>query len=336
MSISRARQVAAAALYSGGGLGLAGFLGVVLLIGQARLARHAIERIGSRPPSCDGTYGAEYDGVPFRLVMLGDSSAVGYGVDRPRDTPGALLAAGLAERLHRPVELRCVAAIGATSDGLVPQREQALTWQPDLAVILVGANDVTHRIRPSVAVAHVGATVRQLREAGVQVVVGTCPDLGTVRPIQPPLRWLARQWSREMAAAQTIAVVEAGGCTVSLGDLLGPEFTAFPEQMFSADQFHPSAAGYLAASAALLPTVSAAAGAPQPDPVLAHDEGVRSLARAAIEAADHAGTEVSGAQVAGQERGPAGRWADLRHRLRAWPERPQDPVDLTDAQGVVT
>src|SRR5262249_29168290 len=146
-----------------------------------------------------------------------------------------------------------------------PQREEALAWRPDLAVILVGANDVTHRIRPSVAVAHVGTTVRLLRAAGVQVIVGTCPDLGTIRPIQPPLRWLARQWSREMAAAQTVAVVEAGGSTVSLGDLLGPEFAAFPERMFSADRFHPSAAGYLAACAALLPTVIAAAGAPVPD-----------------------------------------------------------------------
>ena len=31
----------------------------------------------------------------------------------------------------------------------------------------------------------------RLRIAGCQVVVGTCPDLGTIRPIQPPLRWLA-------------------------------------------------------------------------------------------------------------------------------------------------
>jgi hypothetical protein len=60
------------------------------------------------------------------------------------------------------------------------------------------------------------------------------------------------------------------------------------------------------------------------------------LARAAIEAADQAGTEVSGAQVAGEERGPAGRWADLRHRLRARTEQPHDPVDPAGAQsGVV-
>ena len=70
--------------------------------------------------------------------------------------------------------------------------------------------------------------VRQLRAAGAQVVVGTCPDLGTVQPIRPPLRWLARRWSRQLAAAQTVAVVEEGAWTVSLADLLGPRFAAEP------------------------------------------------------------------------------------------------------------
>ena len=63
---------------------------------------------------------------------------------------------------------------------------------------------------------HLSEAVRTLRDAGVEVVVGTCPDLGTVRPIPPPLRQVARAWSRRLAAAKTIAVVEQGGRTVSL------------------------------------------------------------------------------------------------------------------------
>jgi lysophospholipase L1-like esterase len=331
--MNRAGRVAAAAAFGGGGVGLAGVLTAVLLLGQARLARRVIPQAESPPPRCDGRYGTEHPGTPIRLVMLGDSSAAGFGVDRPRDTPGALLATGLAERLHRPVELRSLAVVGAMSAGLVPQCELALAWRPDLAVILVGANDVTHRVRVPVAVGHLADTVRQFRAAGAEVIVGTCPDLGTIRPIQPPLRWFARQWSRDMAAAQTVSVVEAGGSTVSLGDLLGPEFAASPETMFSADRFHPSAAGYLAATAALLPTVIAAAGgATETDPVPALGDGVRSLAQAAVEAVDQAGTEVSGARVAGQERGPAGHWAQLRHRLRARVERPRDPVRPSGVQ----
>lgn len=337
--LDRVRQVAVAAAYGGGGVGLLGALAAGTLIGQAKLARRAIGMAQSPPPRCDGVYGAELgagdSSGPLKLAILGDSSAAGYGVDLPRETPGALLAAGLAERLHRPVMLRSLAVVGAVSADLVPQREVAVEWQPDLAVILIGANDVTHRVRLPIAVAHLAATVRRLREAGIQVVVGTCPDLGTIRPIGQPLRWVVRRWSREMAAAQTIVAVEAGAATVSLGDLLGPEFAAAPETMFSSDRFHPSALGYAAAAAAMLPTlVEALRPQPEAQPRLSQDEGVRSLAQAAVEAVDRAGTEVRGTRVAGRENGPAGRWAQLRHRVRQLTERPHDPqtADSTPAQ----
>jgi lysophospholipase L1-like esterase len=100
------------------------------------------------------------------------------------------------------------------------------------------------------------------------VVVGTCPDLGTLQPFRPPLRQLARQWSRQLAAAQTRAVTAAGGWTVPLGGLLGARFAAEPHRMFGKDRFHPSAYGYAAATAALLPPALAALTTPvPPDPL---------------------------------------------------------------------
>src|SRR5262249_45203070 len=134
----------------------------------------------------------------------------------------------LAERLRRPVRLKVLAVVGAQSIGLAPQVEAALEWAPDAAFICIGGNDVTGRVSARVAVGYLAAAVRVLRVFGCEVVVGTCPDLGTIRPIQPPLRWVTRHWSRQMAAAQTIGVVEAGGRTVSLGDLLAPAFYRDP------------------------------------------------------------------------------------------------------------
>jgi lysophospholipase L1-like esterase len=296
-----------------------------VLLSQARRARRRIPLAEAPPPRGDGLYGAKLPGDPLTLVILGDSSAAGYGVHRPRETPGALLATGISRRLRRPVRLHRFAVVGASSAQLVPQVEAALERRPDLAVILIGANDVTHRASLPVAVRYLVNSVRELRAAGAQVVVGTCPDLGTIQPIEQPLRWLARRWSRQMAAAQTVAVVEAGGWTVSLADLLGPRFAAEPHRMFSWDRFHPSAEGYAAAAAAMLPTALAALGAAEERRAPAGTaEGVRSLPVAAAEAAQHAGTEVSGARVAGRDRGPAGRWAQLRVRVRE-AIRPSDP-----------
>ena len=308
-----------AAAYGGGGIGLvtAGAFG--LLRAEAALARRAIGEPTGTPPDANGVYGSHHSGAPLTLALLGDSSAGGLGVTGQHQTPGAMLAAGLAECADRPVRLLCPAEVGAQSSDLPRQVDQVEDARPDVAVIMIGANDVTHRVKPPTAVRHLDHVVRRLRALDAEVVVGTCPDLGTVEPVAQPLRWIARRASRELAAAQTIAVVEAGGRTVSLGDILGPEFAASPAEMFGPDRFHPSAAGYASAAAALLPSVCAAldvwfGGEAEAQPDLSRGEGVRPIAIAAVEAAQAPGTEVAGAQVGGRDRGPRGRWALLRHR----------------------
>jgi lysophospholipase L1-like esterase len=302
--------------------------GAALLLGQVQFARRAIPRAQAPPPRAGGRHGGKR-GQPLTMVMLGDSSAAGYGVSKPRQTPGVLLATGISRRLGRPVHLHTLAVVGATSRLLRPQVEAALELSFDLAVIVVGGNDITHRTSRATAVWYLAEAVGALRGTGAQVVVGTCPDLGTVVPIRPPLRWLARRWSRQLARAQTVAAVEAGAWTVSLGDLLGPRFAAEPHRMFGVDRFHPSADGYAAAAAAMLPTTLAALGVVD-QRVITRDQGVRSLPRAAVEASQHAGTEVSGASVAGRDRGPAGRWAALRTRVAA-AIRPTD-AEAPDAE----
>ena len=88
------------------------------------------------------------------------------------------------------------------------------------------------------------------------MVAGTCPDFGVIIGIPQPLRGLLGGWSTGLASLQHRAVTDAGGATVSLGRLVGPQFAGKPE-MFARDHFHPSGAGYGRAMAAMLPTVIA-------------------------------------------------------------------------------
>jgi lysophospholipase L1-like esterase len=322
--------------YGGATTAVAALAGAGVLARQVQLAVREIPLAQAPPPRADGRYGARLAGAPVTVAVLGDSVAAGYGVAKPRQTPGALLATGVSRRLERPVDLHVLAVVGATSARLRPQVEAALAVSPDLAVIVVGGNDITHRSNPAAAVRHLVRAVHELGAAGAQVVVGTCPDLGTIRPLRSPLRQLARRWSRQLAAAQTVAVVEAGGWTVSLGGLLGPRFAAEPHRMFGGDRFHPSADGYAAAAAVLLPTALAALGATHPS----RAEGVRSLPRAAAAASRRAGVEVTGTTVSGRERGPRGRWASLRTRFRAVlpgsdpvpTPSPTDPAELLESR----
>ncbi|HEX5595846.1 MAG TPA: SGNH/GDSL hydrolase family protein [Micromonosporaceae bacterium] len=249
---------------------IAGTVGaVVLLAVEAMVARN---RRYARPElslALRATFGPAA-APALRLVLLGDSSALGVGVDRVDETVGGQLArllsggtvsAGTARQVH----LSSVAVVGSRSSDLATQVARALLGQrPDVAVILVGVHDATDLRRPGEAAVHLGSAVRRLRQAGVAVVVGTCPDLGAVRAIAPPLRQIAGWLGRRTARAQAQAVRAAGGVAVDLAAETGPVFRA-DEGAFSYDGYHPSADGYRVWAHALLPAVaSAATAAPQP------------------------------------------------------------------------
>jgi lysophospholipase L1-like esterase len=260
------RKAAAAALLSGGGLSVLAGASIGLVVAEAKLARRTIGPVRHVPPYADGLYGAEVaepDERPLRFAVLGDSTGAGYGVHEAGQTPGALIAEALVEHTGGPVLLRNQARVGACSDRLEEQVDELLEDGPEnapqLAAIMIGANDVTHRMPLREAAGQLGEAVARLRAVGCEVVVGTCPDLGTLRPVQPPLRWLARRWSRQLALLQGQAVTAAGGSSVPIGALLGAEFAERAELLFGPDRFHPSAEGYRAAVAALLPSLASAA-----------------------------------------------------------------------------
>lgn len=258
--MARTRQVSLAAALTASSAGTA----YGLLIEQSKRARKVIGPTTRQPPRADGAYFPR-SGVPsgaeLMLAIIGDSTAAGLGCEQAEELPGVLLARGLAEETGRPVCLQTYAVVGATSKTLDEQVSGALVdGAPDAVVILIGANDVTAKLSIGGSAARLGAAVARLRGHGSAVVVGTCPDLGAVRPIPQPLRSVVRSWSLRLAQAQGTQVRVAGGHPVALADLLSPEFLTRPDLFFSTDQFHPSAAGYEAASAVLLPAVCAELG----------------------------------------------------------------------------
>ena len=232
-----------------GAIGAVGLLGAELL--AARLRRYARPMIG---PGIRASVG-DLDAPTVRLVMLGDSLAAGVGVLGVEDTVGGHLAALLAAGGHR-IELSSMAVTGTRSHQLDTQVSRALLADPtpDVAVILVGLSDAMHLSNPAESAYHVGEAVRRLTDAGVSVVVGTCPDLGACRALGPPLRQLVAWLGRRIAAAQETAVTDAGGAAVNLARRTSAVFRADPGTI-CADGFHPSADGYRVWAHALYPAV---------------------------------------------------------------------------------
>lgn len=262
------------------------YLGIrSLLAGQADRARKLIPKAWDAPPRADGVYGP--DGVPVQrwrsgmavdlhVMIFGDSTATGYGCRSADEVPGALIARKLAERTRKTIRLSTKAIVGATSKGLAGQVDAMLVAgpPPDVAVIMIGANDVTALNAVGQSAQRLGAAVRRLHTSGATVVVGTCPDLGMIAAIPQPLRWVAHTRGRRLAHAQSLAVKAAGGFPVPFPDLRASEFQNAPELLLAQDQYHPSAAGYALAADRLIPALydalgeraSKPAGRPLPEP----------------------------------------------------------------------
>lgn len=194
--------------------------------------------------------------MTLRLAMLGDSVAFGTGATRAQDTLGARLTTALANS-GTSAEYRVFAIPGAISRDLAGQVDQAELWGSDVAVIVIGANDLTRLVPPERAADQLGRAVRGLRRTGTEVVVSPAPDLSVVRFVPPALRDVLRSASRILRELQTSATLAEGG-RLAVTDSAAAEFAKDPT-LFSLDTFHPSSAGYALIALALAPAVCEAA-----------------------------------------------------------------------------
>lgn len=193
----------------------------------------------------------------LRFCVLGDSLAAGVGSARAEDTLGQRLARRLRAAGHT-VDLHGFGLPRARSDDLERQVGAALRTGVDLALIVIGANDLARFVPPAVAAGQVHDAVARLVGAGARVIVVPAPDLGIVSWIPAAYRQLVSSASGQYAQAQADAVIRAGGSVAAPGPELSARFTADPA-LFAADRFHPSSAGYGVIADALAPHVLAVA-----------------------------------------------------------------------------
>ncbi|UOY02187.1 SGNH/GDSL hydrolase family protein [Blastococcus sp. PRF04-17] len=189
----------------------------------------------------------------LRLLLLGDSIAYGTGAQRAEDTLGRRLSRALtAEGFD--VELHVLAVPGAASADLAAQVRRAEHLRGDIAVVVIGANDLARFVPAEQAAAALGSAVSHLRAAGADVVAVPAPDMSSVPFVPPAFRPVVQAACVQLQRRQFLVVEEAGGTVASDTAAVGRAFATDPA-MFSADRFHPSSEGYARIAAALAPSV---------------------------------------------------------------------------------
>lgn len=195
-------------------------------------------------------------GPEVRLVMLGDSTVAGIGAPTLEGALPHLVAERVAARTGRAVQLRGYGVSGArTADIVDLQLGEIGDFAPDVVIVVVGSNDVTHLTPPWRLRAQVGELAEEVEgEIGAPLVLGGIPLFGSADLLGEPLRSVVGAYADVLRPVQRAAASAAGATFVEIARDASPRFRGVPEAM-SEDGFHPAPVGYGFWADAIAPAV---------------------------------------------------------------------------------
>jgi lysophospholipase L1-like esterase len=217
--------------------GLAAALGVIAR--QAVGTRGRVLRLDVPPPK-EADFG-DPSSPHLHFLVVGDSTSVGVGATSIEKTYPWILARHLGTKFR--VKLDVIGRSGARmADAASEFIPQAVALRPELAMIGIGANDVTHVTSLRKFGQHLGDVIEKLRGSGAEVIVALGPRFDT--PVIPePLRTIVRARARALNR-RIVRVAKGKGVEVlDLPGALGSSF-ARDHTLYSDDRYHPGDRGY--------------------------------------------------------------------------------------------
>ncbi|HXD05262.1 MAG TPA: SGNH/GDSL hydrolase family protein [Burkholderiaceae bacterium] len=177
----------------------------------------------------------------LRLLIVGDSSAAGVGCRTQDEALAGHLSQMLMHASGRTVHWQLVARSGVASPRAVTLLDEHTLRESDVAVVVVGVNDVAEQLPIAAALAARETLVQRLRERSRvrHVVFAPLPPMHQFPLLPQPLRTFAGREARRLNAAQAAWAARQQAVThVHIDDVqLGPHNMA-------ADGYHPGPAVY--------------------------------------------------------------------------------------------
>ncbi len=216
-----------------------------MLLTQGSRLRRETPRLADAPLPWHGTVDGAGDrrsaSRPLNLLVIGDSTAAGVGVDHAELGLGGRLAEALAERTGRAVHWRAAGRNGATARDLVRHfLKPALAEPVDLVFLTVGAND-------ALALRSARAFRRDIRHI-IERTFAAHPDAALLMSSLPaffrfsllpdPLRRSLYRHSQALEREARALIAAHPRAHMS------PPPPPYTDGFFASDDFHPSALGY--------------------------------------------------------------------------------------------
>ena len=220
-------------------------IGAVVLLGaEVLLALNGPELPAREPFELNGLVEGHSAGEPLHMVWIGDSISSGVGASGPE----AALPRVVAAALQRSVLLDVYASSGARVAGALADqvpRLAELPTSPDVVVVEIGANDVTHLTGLEEFRAAYGRVLELASASGARHVLALgIPAFGTAPRFLQPLRAIVGWRGERLDAQVRAAAAESGATYVDIAGETAEPFGEDPDRYYAADEFHPSDAGY--------------------------------------------------------------------------------------------
>ncbi len=173
-----------------------------------------------------------------RILVIGDSTAVGTGADRPEDST-----AGLIGQDFPTSDITNLGVNGARLADL-PDRFKVLgDDQFDIVLVQIGGNDVWHFTPFTQIEVSLTTVLKEADRVGKRVVILHGGDFATAKALPLGTRWLFSWRSKKLRDLYLRITPEYGAHYVDLWHINGDQrdhATAF----YAVDRFHPSSSGY--------------------------------------------------------------------------------------------
>ena len=183
------------------------------------------------------------DGPLLTYAVMGDSTSAGEGADYADGI--AMGTAAMLARSHHVAMTNLSVSGARVSDVSRDQLPAAERLHPDLVLLSVSANDVTHLSSIASMKANFIRIVRGLKAANprVAIVVTGSPDMGA----PPRIPRLFRGWASRRTEAVNVMVQKLAAeeqlTFAPIAAATGPRFRR-DRTLFGPDRFHPNARGY--------------------------------------------------------------------------------------------
>lgn len=175
-----------------------------------------------------------------KILVLGDSLAVGVGATKPEDSM-----AGLISHDYPTASIINLAKSGSRTEDILGQLTKVKNQKFDLIIIQIGGNDVTHFTNQKEITNNMKQIISQAKTMAPHILVWSSGSVGFAPIFVPPLSWILTE--RTGKTYENIAkTVETEGATYI--NLYVPYqediFKTDIKKYYAEDNFHVASAAY--------------------------------------------------------------------------------------------